>query len=168
MLASGSCWTCSVLRPPPPAQPPLRRQLYTERVLRLQGHHIDPGGHDGGQDRGYISYSTPIAEVGGEFSEHNKEDVTLEDLTRHETGLHYVQRAALKASGYVGMSIATAQQHPSHYCDEAVQVQTAALERQVGGRAAEGITMSGVEARVKSRAYHAVTRGGLKMKCVCA
>ena len=38
-------------------------------------------------DRGYISYETAIASVWPNFAQQNKEDVTVEDLMRHETGL---------------------------------------------------------------------------------
>lgn len=56
-------------------------------------------------DRGYITYSTPIAEVWPEFAENGKENITVEELVRHESGLHAfsfcvfavdVQRKALK------------------------------------------------------------------------
>lgn len=56
-------------------------------------------------DREYIAYSTPIAEIWPEFAANGKKCITIEDLVRHESGLHAfsfcisaldVQRTVLK------------------------------------------------------------------------
>ncbi len=39
-------------------------------------------------DRGCISYNTRIADIWSEFAQHGKDIITIEDLMRHESGLH--------------------------------------------------------------------------------
>lgn len=39
-------------------------------------------------DRGYLSYNTKIAQIWPQFSEHGKDSITIEDLMKHESGLH--------------------------------------------------------------------------------
>lgn len=39
-------------------------------------------------DRGYVTYDTRIADIWSEFAQLGKEIITVEDLMRHESGLH--------------------------------------------------------------------------------
>ena len=167
-------------------------------------------------DRGHLNYSLPISELWAEFSAHDKDDITLSDLMRHETGLqkfsfvlsarHHLQRQALKASCHVGTAIASAKQHPDHGKgkgkrssshrgsnqhphDKPVHHQrgdkqkynrqdnqqkqeanqpaiasdhTGSIQDDVNDNGSGDMTLEEDECRMKSRAYHAVTRGWIE------
>lgn len=122
-------------------------------------------------DKAYISYDTPIADVWAEFSDHDKEDVTLEDLMRHETGLQkfsfvlsaqqHLHRDRLKETTHVGDSIAASQKNPGHLIDTGPGAVSSDQMRSHPDFAGS-MTIQDVEARVKSRAYHAITRGWIE------
>ena len=137
-------------------------------------------------DKGYLNYSEPISELWADFAEHDKEDITLEDLMRHETGLqkfsfvlsarHHLHRHALKATTHVGKSIANSKKQPGHHSPIAKkspssvnagnEVQPSVNELQHpadrSSIACRDMPIPAIEKRVKSRAYHAVTRGWIE------
>jgi CubicO group peptidase (beta-lactamase class C family) len=43
-------------------------------------------------DRGYFKYTDRVSQYWPEFSAHNKDDITIEDMMRHEGGLSHLSR----------------------------------------------------------------------------
>jgi hypothetical protein len=135
-------------------------------------------------DRGHLTYDTTIASVWPAFAEHDKDDVTIEDLLKHESGLQKfafsltaddLQRDALKTrDSKVGAQISAAKPHHARIVHRkhkhaatlgAAGLMTGSSTSTSRAGTTASITSSGSLGELQTkkpqpvRAYHALTRG---------
>lgn len=129
-------------------------------------------------DRGHISYDTPVATLWPEFAQYDKEDITLSDVLRHESGLHEfdfalngddLHREKLKDRNSVvrhKIAMAKKRRHHGrhHHKDHHKSSHHHSKSNDKGDQhqehqRAEDQSSESSNNSNKSRAYHAITRG---------
>jgi hypothetical protein len=122
-------------------------------------------------DRGHIKYDTAISTLWPEFAQYDKEDITLSDVLRHESGLHEfdfaltgeeLHREKIKDSAsVVRHKIASAKKRRHAYSGSrkgSHHAHSSGRHSKEHKHHAQNINHD-VSSSGKSRAYHAITRG---------